>query len=88
MGGILGRTLSHDVERAWGFVVRAVVGHAGKQVSGGIMLGSNQNNAGNIAGTISGLSSGLFAPSSGLLFLFTPKNRNLAILAAPFSSLF
>lgn len=30
MGGILGRTLSHDVERAWGSVVRAVVGHAGK----------------------------------------------------------
>jgi hypothetical protein len=33
MSGILGRTLSHDVERAWGFVIRAIVGHAGKYLA-------------------------------------------------------
>jgi hypothetical protein len=73
MGGILGRTLSHDVEHAWGFDSPGSSAMPASKYRASSGLGSNQNYAGNIAGTISGLSSGLFAPSSGLLFLFTPK---------------
>jgi hypothetical protein len=86
MGAILGRTLSHDVERL-GFC-----GTGGRRpcrgISGVIRLGSNQNNAGNIAGTDFGTFFGTFCFQFGTFVPFYSQNHNLAILAAPFSSLF
>jgi hypothetical protein len=78
MSGILARMLSHDVERAWGFVVTGDRRPC-RQVSGVIRLGSNQNNAGNIAGTDFGTFFGTFCSQFGTFVPFYSQNRNLAI---------
>ena len=58
-------------------LTRASFGHAG--VSGVIRLGSNQNNAGNIAGTDFGTFFGTFCSQFGTFVPFFSQNRNLAI---------
>jgi hypothetical protein len=79
MGGILGRTLSHDVGRAWGFVVRAGVGHAGR-----LKPEQCREHCRNDFGTFFGT----FCSQFGTFVPFYSQNPNLAILAAPLSSLF
>jgi hypothetical protein len=78
MGGILGRRLSHDVERAWGlWYGRSLAMPA--SVSGVTRLGSNQNNAGNIAGTDFGTFFGTFCSQFGTFVPSYSQSRNLAI---------